>query len=378
MIDLRALKYNIAQIRRLLPPAVDILAVVKANAYGHGAIEVARINVEAGAAMLGVALVEEGIELRNAGITTPILVQCCAGRDEIQFALENELILTVPSLDFARAVSAIAARLDRKAIVHMDIDTGMGRIGFAPKSAVDEIVQVSRLSHLAINGMYTHFCTSEIEDDPGTVEQLKQFEKLVHELALRGVKPAHIHAANSGAILNYSRSYLTLVRPGLILYGVYPHNVLRKKLDLRSVLRFETAITFLKTISAGTTLGYGRTFTAPREMKVATLNVGYADGYPWRLSNRAFVLVRGQRAPVLGRVSMDQTLIDVSGIPGVEVGEKVVLLGQDGSSQITAEDLAEWASTIPYEILCGISKRVPRVYAGGGDECLNRSKLEDI
>jgi alanine racemase len=314
--------------------------------------------------MLGVAMVEEGAQLRAAGLRLPVLIQCCAGRDEIEYALEHELSLTVPSLEFAQKTSEIAARMKATAAIHVDIDTGMGRIGFAPDTAADQIVRLSQLPHLKVDGAYTHFCVSEKEGDDSTANQLKRFKNVIDELAARGINIRRIHAANSGAVLNHPQSYLTLVRPGLILYGVYPDVKLKAKLDLKPVMKWKTEITFLKTIQAGTTLGYGRTFTAPSVMRIATANVGYADGYSWRLSNKASVLVRGRRLPVVGRVSMDQLLFDVTAIPDVEPGEEVVLLGQDGSERITAEELAHWADTIPYEILCGVSKRVPRVYMG--------------
>ncbi len=362
IVDLGALRHNMRSIRGLIGSGPDILAVVKADAYGHGAIEVAQACLQEGAAMLGVATAGEGAELRRAGITVPILLQCCVSESEIEFALKNRLTLTVPSVGFAKGVSVAAARDGSVAAVHADIDTGMGRIGFSPGTAVREILEVSRLPNLTIDGIYTHFCTSELQDDPLTLAQLDLFRSILEQLAKQRVTPLHTHAANSGAVVNYPQACLTLVRPGLILYGVYPDKKLRDKIDLKPVLRFETIVTFLKTIPAGTTLGYGRTYTARRETKVATLNVGYADGYPWRLSNRAIVLVRGRRAPVVGRVSMDQLLVDVTEVPHVQLGEKVVLLGQDGSERITAENLAEWAGTISYEILCGISKRVPRLY----------------
>jgi len=354
----------VAQIRSRAGQTVSVLAVVKADAYGHGAVEVARTCAAAGASMLGVALVEEGASLRLAGLRLPILVQCCVHPDEIEFALRNDLTVTAPSLEFVQQVSAAAARLGCVAPVHIDIDTGMGRIGFAASRAVEEIVELVRLPNLRIEGVYTHFATSEIEDDPGTLAQLDLFRKIAKELASRGIKPGYVHAANSGAILNCPQAHLNLVRPGLILYGVYPGQNLKQKLDVWPVLALETAVTFLKSACAGATFGYGRTFTASGEMKVATLNVGYADGYPWRLSNKASVLIRGKRAAVVGRVSMDQVLIDVTQVPSVGIGERVVLLGRDGEDRITAENLAEWAGTIPYEILCGISKRVPRMYVG--------------
>jgi len=190
------------------------------------------------------------------------------------------------------------------------------------------------------------------------------FRKLVNEVSARGVRPPRVHAANSGAIINYPQAHLDMVRAGLMLYGVYPHRKLESKVDLQPALAFKASIVFLKDISAETSLGYGRTFVAPHPMRVATANVGYADGYPWRLSNKATAIVRGKRAPVLGRISMDQILIDVSSIPDAGLGDTITLMGRDGSESITAEDLAELADTISYEILCGISKRVPREYVG--------------
>lgn len=363
-VDLKAIEHNVAAIRGLIGGNTEILAVVKADAYGHGAVEVARACEHAGATMLGVALVEEGVELRDAGIELPILVQCCVGETEIEAALCNDLLLTVTSRRFAEKLSEEASRVGITATAHADIDTGMGRIGFAPDTAVEEIAGVARLPNIDLEGVYTHLAKSEVENDAFTLGQLDLFDKLVGGLKEQGIHPEKIHAANSGAVINYPRSHLSLVRAGLILYGVYPHPDLRKSVDLEPALKFESSIIFLKDIQAGTSLGYGRSFVAPEPVRIATANVGYADGYPWRLSNGAKAIVRGKLVPVVGRVSMDQLLIDVSSVPDVKLGDAVVLLGEDGEEHITAEDLAEWAGTIPYEILCGISKRVPRQYKG--------------
>ena len=364
VVDLGAVEHNMAQVRGLVGEEVEILAVVKADGYGHGAVKVARACERAGAALLGVALVEEGAELRRAGIGLPILVQCCAGENEIDALLEYELTPTIASCEFAERISEKASAAGVTASAHADIDTGMGRIGFSPRTAVEEISKVSSLPNLNLDGIYTHFATSEIEDDPCTLAQLKLFKELVDDLSVRGVEPPRVHAANSGAIINYAQAHLTLVRPGLILYGVYPHRNLENKLDLRPALRFQTSIVFLKEIAAGTSLGYGRSFVAPAPMRIATANAGYGDGYPWRLSNKSTALVRGKKAPVVGRVSMDQLLIDVSSVPNAKLGDVVTLLGADGTERISAEDTAEWAGTIPYEILCRIGKRVPRLYTG--------------
>ncbi|MBI5118404.1 alanine racemase [Candidatus Poribacteria bacterium] len=364
IIDLAAVEHNMVQIRALVGPHVAILAVVKADAYGHGAIEVARACERAGAAMFGVALVEEGIELRRAGIRLPILVQCCIAVSEIEPALRNDLDITVTSPAFAERLSQTASKIGITAKAHADVDTGMGRIGFGSANAADEIAKVARLPGLRLEGVYTHCAQSELEDDPFTLGQLNLFDKLVSELSSRGIEPQRIHAANSGAVINYQLAHRNLVRPGLILYGAYPHPKLEGKISLKPVLRFESSIAFLKNVPAGASISYGRTFMASKPMRIATANVGYADGYPWRLSNKANVIIRGTRAPVVGRVTMDQLLIDVSAVPHVDIGDVVTLIGQDGAEIIRAEDVAGWAGTISYEVLCGISKRVPREYVG--------------
>jgi alanine racemase len=302
------------------------------------------------------------VELRKAGVQSPILIQCCPAEYETRTILENNLIPTVASFEAARRFSEEAVKLGITSGVHLDIDTGMGRIGFPVESAVDEATRVASLPNLNIEGIYTHFSTSEIEDDANTLGQLTRFKEVVERLSSEGIRPPKIHAANSGAVINYSQSYLTLVRPGLILYGVYPHRKLEHKTDLRPALSLETSIVFLKDIKAGTSLGYGRSFVADKPMRIATANVGYADGYPWRLSNNARVIVKGKMAPVVGRVSMDQLLIDVTPVPDVKLGDTITLIGNNGSELIRAEDIADWAGTISYEILCGISKRVPREY----------------
>lgn len=362
VIDLGAIEYNLTQIGNLVGEDAEILAVVKADAYGHGAERVARLCERAGVAMLGVALVKEGLELRQAGIKLPILIQCCTTENEVKTILENDLIPTITSSEDARRISDAASKLGIIAVIHVDIDTGMGRIGFASEDAAEEIIRVAQLPGLQIDGIYTHFSSSEMANDPYTLRQLRQFKDIVEKLSSHGIRPRRLHAANSGAVINYPLSHLTLIRPGLILYGVYPQVKLRQKIDLQPALRLETSIVFLKTIRPGTSLGYGRSFVADKPMQIATANVGYADGYPWRLSNNAKVIVRGKSVPVVGRVSMDQVLIDVTDVPDVKTGDIITLLGKDNSERITAEDMAEWAGTIPYEILCGIGKRVPREY----------------
>ncbi len=357
VVDLGAIEHNVAAARGLVGPDVEILAVVKADAYGHGAVRAAQACERAGAAALGVALVQEGVELRRAGISLPILIQTLADSGEIDAIIENKLMPTVASLDFARELSRRAEAAGATVDVHADIDTGMGRIGFEPESAVEQIAEVNRLPSLRLDGLYTHFSNSEIEDDPWTLRQLETFREVAKCLAQADVRPPRLHAANSGGVINYPAAHLTLVRPGLMLYGVYPGPGLEEKVALRPAMRFETRIAFLKEIEKGAPLGYGRGFIAPGPMRVATANVGYADGYPWRLSNVASALVRATRAPVVGRVSMDQLLLDVSSVPDVAIGDTITLMGSDGDERISADDLAGWAGTISYEILCGVGKR---------------------
>jgi alanine racemase len=362
VVDLGAIEHNISEVRRLVGGSVEILAVVKADAYGHGACEVARACERAGATMLGVALTDEGVELRRAGIGLPILVQCCLCETDRDVVVEHDLTATVASYEDARQLSEKASRAGVTVNVHADIDTGMGRIGFTADTAADEIQKIARLANLNLDGIYTHFSTAEIENDINTLGQLRRFGKLVEDLAARRIRPGRIHSSNSGAVINYPEAHLTLVRPGLMIYGVYPDRKLKPKVNLRPALTFQTAIVFLKSIETGTALGYGRSFVADKTLRIATANVGYADGYPWRLSNKAEAIVRGTRTPIAGRVSMDQLLIDVTSVPDAAIGDIVTLMGRDGSERISAEDVAEWAGTIPYEILCGISKRVPRHY----------------
>lgn len=357
VVDLGAIEYNVERVRDLVGESVEILAVVKADAYGHGAVGTARACERAGAAALGVALVQEGVELRRAGIDLPILVLTLADAGEIDAIIADGLMPTVASLDFARELSRRAESAGATVDVHADVNTGMGRIGFETATAAEEIAEVSRLPNLRLDGAYTHFSTSEIEDDPWTLRQLETFLEVAEGLSRAGVRPPRLHAANSGGVINYPPAHLTLVRPGLMLYGVYPGPDLEKKVDLRPAMRVETRIAFLKEIKKDDSLGYGRSFIAPGPMRVATANVGYADGYPWRLSNNASALVRSRRVPVVGRVSMDQILLDVSSVPGVALGDTITLMGSDGPEKITAEDLAGWAGTISYEILCGIGKR---------------------
>ena len=362
LIDRTAYAHNLAQVRRLLPRDCLLAPVVKANAYGHGAVPLARTAVAEGAALLGVATVPEGIELREAGITAPILVLVQPDEAAIESAVRHNLELTVSSLSFAQAVSGISKRLDSTTPVHCKIDTGMGRQGIASEQAVDSVLQMKQLAGLQFAGVATHFPVADVPEDPQTNDQVCRFAEIVAVLRDTVGDIGHVHAASSGAIVYYPGSAFTMVRPGLMTYGVWGGERLPSYVKLRPVLRWETTVVLVKDLPVGATIGYNRTYTVPSRQRVALLPVGYADGYKFRLANHAEVLIRGVRRPVRGRISMDQIVVDISRPPEVRPGDAAVLIGADGDDAITVEELARLAETIPYDILTGIGNRVERVY----------------
>ena len=358
-VDLNALTHNYQEMARRIGDR-KVLAVVKAQAYGHGAIPVSRRLVELGIHMLGVALVEEGRDLRDAGITAPILVMAPVFPGQAEVIVNAKLTPVVYTLGVARALSDAVAGTGRTLGVHVKIDTGMGRIGLSPEEAVDFVVAVGKLPGLAIEGLMTHFADADLRDKAFARAQMDRFESLIRSLEAKGITIPLRHAANSAAVLEYDRALLTMVRPGLMLYGYNPLES-RVSADLRPVLSLVTRVAFLKRVPAGVPISYGRTFVTNRESLIATIPLGYADGYSRSLSNKGEAIVRGARVPVAGRVCMDMTMLDVTDVPGVAEGDEVVLIGEQGNERITADDIAAKTGTIAYEVLCGISCRVPRV-----------------
>lgn len=364
-IDLDALAHNFRVIRKRVGVDVKILAAVKANAYGHGAIECSRCLEEEGVDWFGVALPEEGIELREAGIGRPIL--CMAGIWEGQESLciQQNLTPVVYRLDTAEQLDRAAAQTRKTADIHVKIDTGMGRLGVRPDDVPAFCDALKRFQNIRVDGLMTHLASA---DDEGQTQftraQLKTFEQAVATFRDHGFAPTYIHAANSAGLFAFSESRGNMVRPGGTLYGfvrdVLPANA--EAPPLRPVMSLYSRIMLLKRVGKGEKLGYGGTFETTRESLIATIPIGYDDGYRRALSNKGRVIVHGQFVPVVGRVSMDLTLIDVTNVPSVSVDDRVILLGTDGDLTITAEDLGELAETISYEITCGISSRVPRVY----------------
>jgi alanine racemase len=363
-IDLAALGHNLRATRTLSGPA-EVLAVVKANAYGHGAVDVALTLEREGVRFLGVALVEEGIELRNAGVQAPILVLGGSYEGGYELMVEHDLVPTVFREDHFEGLAAAAKKAGRTVDAHLKVDTGMGRIGVLPDDLVPLLRSARRFPEVRLDGLLSHFANADLADAELTQRQVERFKEALKAMRGEGYAPSYRHLSNSAGVLDLPEVRdgleLNLLRPGLMLYGVAPAAHLRTVLSLRPVLSWKTAVTHVKAVPAGTPISYGSTWVAQRPSMIATLPVGYADGYVRRYSSRAEVLVRGQRARIAGRVCMDMCLVDVTDVPGVAVGDEVVLLGQQGKEAITADELAGLGETIPYEVLCGVGARVPRV-----------------
>jgi alanine racemase len=367
-IDLDALAWNYRAVRERVGPGVKVMGVVKADAYGHGAAACARRLEAAGAEWFGVAMPEEGFALRRAGVSGYVLSFGGFWEGQAERCVAEGVVPVVYRLDTAEALDAAARAAGVVADVHVKFDTGMGRLGVRYDEAADFAEALRPLRHIRVDGLMTHFAAAdEPRRDCFTTEQLGRFREAAAAFRTRGFNPTYEHMANSAATLAHPEARGNMVRPGGVLYGLW-RDVLPPLADapeLRPVMSLRTRVTLLKRVHAGETLGYGCTYEAAREMTVATVPAGYADGYARALSNRGRVIIRGEYAPVVGRVSMDLTLLDVTGIDGVRVGEQVTMLGADGGLLLPAEDLARTAGTLSYEITCGVSARVPRRRAEG-------------
>jgi len=365
-IDLTALRHNYRQVRQAVPEGCDILAVVKADAYGHGFMDIAAELDRLGVSAFGVAFLAEGIQMRKAGIDRPILLLGGVYPGQERKCIGFNLSTAVFSLEQARALDGAASRLYRKVRIHLKVDTGMGRLGIPHEEVANFLVELQRLKHVELEGIISHFASADELDESGrsyTDRQAECFEAVVREAKAQGFVPRYIHIANSAAAFSRQFSFCTLVRPGIVLYGALPSADFAGKLDIRPVMHLKSRVAMLKRVEPGTSISYARRYVAERPTLIASVPVGYADGYPRALTNRGEALIRGQRARVTGTVCMDWIMLDVTDVPGVSVGDEVVLLGCDGQGNcVRAEELADWAGTIPYEIFCGISKRVPRVY----------------
>ena len=366
-IDLDALVSNIGEVRSRVEDGVGVILVVKADAYGHGAVEVARAAVQSGVDMLGVATLHEGIELRQAGVDAPILILSPSMEDETGAIVEYDLSCSVQSLAIARALSRASVERRKRATVHVEVDTGMGRSGILLEEAVPFVSAVAKLPEICLEGVYTHFPSSD-EDAGFTEGQVSEFLQLLATLERKGVEVPLRHAANSGGVLAVRQSAqrpFNMVRPGLMVYGLTPSG--ERDASLRPVMSFKSRLAQIRELPAGHPVSYGRTWAAPEDMRMGVVPVGYGHGYSWRLSNRGEVLVRGRRAPVVGRVTMDVTLVDLREVPEAEVGDEVVLFGRQGDAEMSVDEVADAVGTINYEIICGIGKRVTRVYVQSGE-----------
>ncbi|SCJ31221.1 Alanine racemase [uncultured Clostridium sp.] len=359
---------NINEIKKNIN-SEEIIAVVKANAYGHGAIDVAPVLVENGADKLAVAMLSEALELRESGIKVPILI---LGYTDVSFAemlINNDIEQTVYSLDYAKELSKKAEALGKVAKIHIAVDTGMGRIGFLPnEKSVEEVVEISKLSNLRITGVFTHFSNADEEDKSYAHNQIKKFNSFINEIEKREVNLGVKHISNSASIIDIEDAHYNAIRPGIILYGYYPSDYINKdKLKLMPALSLKCQVIHVKELPKGEYIGYGRKFMTERDSVIATLPIGYADGYIRGLYGKAQVIINGKLAPVVGKICMDQCMVDVTDIGPVNIGDEVILLGEDNGIKNNADDMAQMLDTINYEILCMIGRRVPRIYIKDGE-----------
>jgi alanine racemase len=361
-IDLENVAFNVRNIRKKLGEKVEFLAVVKADAYGHGAYEVSKVALENGADLLGVAILEEGVELREKGICAPILILYPEFGGREGKILEYDLESTASDFDFARNLSRQALRQKKVANVYVKVDTGMGRYGLAPDEAYQFVKRIRDLENIKVKGILSQLSSAEEKEDDFTFQQISSFKKVLEKLEdfNRGFLNKSI--ANSSAVLNLPESYFNQVRVGLLIYGIYPSPEVSKSIQVKPALSFKSKIIFLKEVEKGTPVGYGKSYITSRKTKVATIPLGYADGFGRLLSNKACVLIQGKRSKVIGRVCMDAFMVDVTDIPQAKAGDELVLIGKQGNEEITVDEFAEWNQSISYEVLTRMGKRLPKVY----------------
>jgi len=363
-ISVSALEHNLSEVRRLVGPQTEIMAVVKANAYGHGLVPAARVFAGKGADWLGVARASEAVELRRAGLSLPILVLGYTPPEQYPYLLDYNITQTIYDFELARMLSEAAGERGQTAKVHLKVDTGMGRLGFLlERDIYARILEITELPSIEVDGLFTHFAAADAADKTYTRRQFDAFVELTCHLGQDGIDIPYLHVANSAATIDLPESHMNLVRVGLMLYGLYPSKYVNKtRVDLQPAMSLKSRVGMVKNVPAGTFVSYGCTYVTPAPTTLATIPIGYADGYTRLLSNKGEVLIRGQRAPVVGRVCMDQIIVDVGHIPGVQVGDEVVMYGRQGDAVLPVEEVAEKIGTITYEVLCAVTARVPRVY----------------
>lgn len=367
-IDLNAIEHNITAIKSLLDSKTKLTAVIKADAYGHGSIQIAHSAVNSGADILAVSALDEALELRQAQILAPIFILGYSEPSYAPYIVAYDISQTIYNYDMAKALSDAAVKQNKLAHIHIKIDTGMGRIGFLPnEESYDEIVKILSLPNLHFEGLFTHFSCADEKDINYTKKQFEFFMQTVNNLKNLGFEPDYIHSANSAATLRFPDYHLDLVRAGIILYGIFPSTEsMQTKIKLRPAMSVKTKVSNIKHLKKGESISYGRNYITTKKMKIATISIGYADGYPRKLSNQAKVLIKEQYAPVVGNICMDQCMVDVTEIDDIAIGDEVVVFGRQGEKEIGVDEIACYLETISYEVLCDIGRRIPRIYVRDG------------
>ncbi len=367
-VDLDAIAHNIKEIRKITNPNAQIMAVVKADAYGHGFLEVTKTLLENGADRLAVAVLQEGKQLRSRGVKVPILILGASSEESVEDLINFDITPSVFAFDFAKALSYEAERKEKVTKIHIKIDTGMSRIGFLAgennEEIVEEILKISKLPYIEIEGIFSHFATSDEYDKTYTLLQYDRFMDVCNKLEEKGLHIPIRHICNSAGIMMYPEMHLDMVRPGVILYGMYPSNEVDKsRLDLIPAMTLKSTITHIKEVEAGRGVSYGKEYITDKRTKIATVPIGYADGYLRKLAKEGKMIVRGMKVPVIGRICMDQCMIDVTNVHNIDKGDEVIIFGREG---VTVDDLAHWLDTINYEVSCVIGRRIPRIYTKEG------------
>lgn len=368
-IDLDAIAYNMEQMKQSIKPDTKVMAVIKADGYGHGAVQIAEM-MERWDYIWGfaVATLDEAVVLRTEGIKKPILVLGCVFPDQYMEMLKHDIRMNIYTEEMAESISRMAAREGKTAYMHIKLDTGMSRLGFGiHEQSVETIKRISEMANVNMEGIFTHFAKADETDKSFTKKQMEEFLWMTERLRERGVCFTYEHCSNSAAIIDVPEANFDIVRAGISTYGLYPSEEVDKaRVKLKPALALKSHVAFVKEIEAGTPVSYGGMFIAEKKMKIATIPVGYADGYPRSLSNKGYVLIRGKKAPILGRVCMDQFMVDVTEIEGVSFGDKVTMIGRDGNEVLPVEVLSELSGRFNYEFICDLGKRIPRVYVRDG------------